>query len=143
MIAVVAMLLGALVLGLATDTPGTDGWKLRVKAIGLGNAGIGPPDFSPGGASFIGVSLLVALALIGDSAGTVLGRWGRLVEMGAAGAAIWLVFFTLLGLVVDLTEIADAFPEIVGILLIDLATLLVLAVVGVWGLRSVIPAPQR
>lgn len=141
-IAVVAMLLGALVLGLATDTAGTEGWKLRVKAVGLGTAGIGPPDFSPGGAAFIGLSLLVALALLADASRSILARWARVVEIGAGAAAIWVMLFTLLGLVVDLTEIAD-FPEVVGVLLIDLATLLVLALAAVWGLRTFIPTPRR
>ncbi len=138
-VAVLATLLGALVLGLAVDTPAADGWKLRVKAIGLGTASLGGLGFSLGGAPFVGVSLVVALGLVDDSSRSPLAKWARLVEGGTAGAAIWLGFFTLLGLVVDLTEIADAFPEVIGALLIDLATLLILAVAGLWGVRRFIP----
>ena len=138
-VAVLATLLGALVWGLAMETPGVDGWKFRVKAVGLGPISLGRLGVSIGAALFIGVSLLFALALVGDSSRSPLARWGRLVEGGAAGAAGWLAFFTLLGLVVDLTEIADAFPEVVGALLVDLGTLLVLAVAGFWGLRTFIP----
>ena len=137
-VAVLATLLGALVWGLAMETPSADAWKFRVKAIGLGPISVGSLGFSLGAALFIGVSLLVALGLV-DSSSSPLVKWGRLVEVGAAGAAGWLAFFTLLGLVVDLTEIADAFPDVVGAVLIDLGTLLILAVAGFWGLRTFIP----
>jgi hypothetical protein len=135
------ILLGALVLGLAADLPGVDDWKYRVKAAGLGPASLGPFGFSTGGAPFVGVALLVALGLVATAPDSMLSRWGRLVEGGAAVAAAWLMLFTLLGVVVDLTDIADAFPEIVGALLMDLAALLILAVAGLWGVRALTPRP--
>lgn len=142
-VAVLAILLGALVLGLATDLPADDEWKFRVKAIGLGSGGLGSLGFSLGGAPFIAVALLVALGFVGRSPGSPLARWGRLVEGGAVAAAAWLVLFTLLGLVVDLTEIGDAFPEGVGALLIDLGALLLLALTCLWGLRALVPTSPR
>lgn len=142
-VAVLVILLGALVLGLATDLPADDEWKFRVKAIGLSSGSLGALGFSLGGAPFIAIALLVALGFLGRSPGSALAMWARLVEVGAVVAAAWLALFTLLGLVVDLTEIGDAFPEVVGALLIDLASLLLLAVIGLWGLRALMPRSPR
>jgi hypothetical protein len=135
-VAVLVIILGALVLGLATDLPTDDEWKYRVKAIGLGGGSLASLSSSPGGAPFIAVGLLVALGFVGRAQHSPLAKWARLVDVGAVVAAAWLVLFTLLGVVVDLTEVGDAFPEILGALLIDLSALLLLALTVLWGVRA-------
>jgi|GEM_PF-5970744 len=133
-LAVVLLLLGALLLGMSVKGAGHEGWKYQMKVIGLGSISIGSLGLSFGGATFVGVALLVALSLAQGAARTARADLIPVVGVVAAAAAAWMMLFTLLGVGVDLTGAADGFTRILGILLIDLATLVMMSAAGIWGL---------
>ncbi len=138
-LAVLSLLLGALLVGASVEDVGDDTWKLAVKTIGLGSftvGGFGVLGLAP----LAGVSLLVALSLTRDAPVGSRPDPVSLVRAGSVGAASWLVLFTLLGVIVDLTELGDDFAAAFGLLVVDLGTLAVLVVTLLWGFTAFVSA---
>jgi MFS family permease len=131
-LAVIALAFGALLLAASFDGIDEE-WKATVKIIGLSvfggfDVGIGLGT----NALFAAAVLLIALSLVRRDVPPRRAGLVPIVGIGALAIAAWLAFFTLLGLVVDLTELGDDFVAAFGVLLSDLATLLVLALTAVW-----------
>ena len=129
-LAVLATLFGALLVGASLDDVGDDQWKATVKVIGLGGAFFGMST----GALLAGVALVLALVLAPSDSGRTTA--GALVRFGAIGAAGWLALFVVLGVIVDLTRLGDDFVAAFGLLVADLGILALLLVVLLWAVGS-------
>ena len=134
--AVGALAFGALLLASSFDGVEEE-WKATVKIIGLSvfgglHVGIGLGT----NALFAAGLLLVALTLVRREVAPHRAGLVPLVAVGALAVAAWLAFFTVIGIAVDLTELGDDFVAAFGVLVSDLATLLVLALTGLWGYNA-------
>lgn len=135
-VSVLAVLVGALLLGTGAGS-GADRWKLAVKSIGLGST-----SSSIGTAPLIGAALILALSLL--RAGVV-GRRAKLAPLAAVGAtaaAGWLVGFTVLNMVVDMTLMDADVTSALGLLVADTGALAVLVIAFAWGYTSALTTRQ-
>lgn len=132
-VAIIGLSFGALLV--ASSVEGIqDEWKATVKVIGLSSA-LGFSFGLAGGAMFAGLSLLAAQWLVRDRP-TTRGGLASFVGIGTLAVGLWLSFFTVLGVVVDLTNFADDFVPAFGVLVSDLAALFLLLLAVVWGYQT-------
>ena len=136
-VAVIALAFGSLLVASSINDFGDDEWKIIVKTIGLGTSvGLG---FSSGGSAlFAALALLAAQFLVGTATA---GRRALVpfIGIGTLAVAVWLAFFTVLGILVDFTFFADDFVPALGLLLSDIGALAVLLVAIAWGYQTFRP----
>ena len=144
------ILFSAVVSGLSQAGPG--GVQFLIKTLGLGNGFLGPSGrglllMPTTGAASAAVALIVALACIHGSQGRRVRSLVPAVAIGAAAEAGWLLLFTLLGLLVDLSLLGShRFTLVFVTMLGDLASAVLLSAVLFWAVQLVlrrIPAPTR
>lgn len=128
--AVVLVLLGVLLLGLSLKGLGANGWKLRVKLIGLGGVS---GTLSFGTATYAGALLLLALSLASGARPAGGRDRAPVIGLVVATAAGWLALFNVVAVVVDLTA-STGLVRVLGVVLVDMAAVVVAVVAGLWGL---------
>ncbi len=133
------ILFSAVISGLSQGGPG--GVRLLIKTVGLGNGFFGPSGrgvlFLPtAGAASAAVALIVALACIHGSEGRRVRSLVPAVAAGAGAEAGWLLLFTLLGLLVDLSLLGShRFTLVLVAMLGDLASAVLLSAVLFWAVQ--------